>query len=234
MALILNLNTATSLCSVVLSEDGKILSKVEADEKNRHADSILDFIESALKSSGKHMRDLKAVSVSKGPGSYTGLRIGVSTAKGICSALNIPLLSVSTLKSMAFGALQSLSEKSKDSITLCPMIDARRMEVFCALYDQRLMELVKPCAEILSEQSFSKYINQSRMYFFGDGSEKCKSLFEDHKNNFFLKDNFNSAEFMLSFSEEKYLKKEWEDTAYFEPFYLKEFLSTTPKKSIQT
>lgn len=168
-----------------------------------------------------------AVSVSAGPGSYTGLRIGVSTAKGLCYGYDIPLIAVDTLKIISKNALTGITEK-KD-VLLCPMIDARRMEVYTALYNTDL-EVIRPVsAEIISENSFAEILEEKTIYFFGNGSGKCKSIIT-HPNARFLDNAVPLAENMMQLAEHKFSQKEFVDTAYFEPFYLKEFQATTPKK----
>ena len=222
MALILNIETATSVCSVAIAENGKILSCKEDRSGNRHSEQITLFIDYVLKDAEKKIPELDAVAVSSGPGSYTGLRIGVSTAKGLCYAMDKPLISISTLQAMASGAL--MSSKEIDA-KLCPMIDARRMEVYCAVYDEHLMELENVSAKIIDENSFAEWLQQGRIYFFGDGSEKCKPLLSKNKNAVFTDQFFPSASFMASLSEKKFQKKIFENVALFEPFYLKEFFS---------
>lgn len=224
MALILQLETGTSSCSVALASDGQVLAIKEQQEVNIHASHLTLFINEVLKAANKSYEDLDAVAVSMGPGSYTGLRIGVSTAKGLCFALDIPLLAVSTLQSMA-SAKQSLAT---EKTMLCPMIDARRMEVYLAVYDFNLSPIEDVKAVILDEHSFDSF-SEFTLIFFGDGAEKSKALYSDPLRYRF-EAHVNSAADMTSLAFEKFTKGEVEDLAYFEPFYLKDFMVTQPKK----
>ena len=187
-----------------------------------HAEMLHVFIKEVMAESALELKDLDAVAVSKGPGSYTGLRIGVSTAKGLCYALEIPLISVDTLKSLAMSL-------DVDKGIKVPMLDARRMEVYSAMYDLKNEQLRTVKAEIIDENSFGDYLKQNTVYFFGDGAEKCEAILT-HKNANFIKDKFPSAREMSKLSFDKYKKNELEDVAYFEPFYLKDFRITSPKK----
>lgn len=221
--LILLIETATSSCSVALSEGGKVIAVREANERNIHASHITIFIDEVMKSSGKKYSELNAVAVSKGPGSYTGLRIGVSTAKGICYALNIPLLSVNTLDSMADGLLKT--HNISPTAYLIPMIDARRMEVYTGIYKTDLTVVEEVNAKIVHQSSFDRF-QGTELILFGDGSEKFKELFSVQSNIKFL--NFeNSAAHLASLSDKKLTNGEVENMAYFEPFYLKDFVTTS-------
>jgi len=176
---------------------------------------------------------LDAVAVSMGPGSYTGLRIGVSTAKGICYAIDKPLIAISTLQSMAAGAkteMESrLSGTPSQPILLCPMIDARRMEVYNGLYDTDLRPAREIRAEIITESSFAAELEQHQVWFFGDGAGKCKTVLGKHPNARFIDDFHLSASYMVSLAEEKFHRKEFENVVYFEPYYLKDFIPGIPK-----
>ena len=223
MALILNLETATKNCSVSISENGEIISLKEINTGGySHSELLHSFIEDVLKESNFKLSDLDAVAVSKGPGSYTGLRIGVSTAKGLCFGNDIPLISIPTLESMA------TSQKDID-YTLVPMLDARRMEVYSCIYNSSLQEVRKTEAEIIYDNSYSEFLEKGKVLFFGDGAEKCKDIIK-HKNAEFVDDIFPSAKDMGVLSEEKFNKSDFEDTAYFEPFYLKDFIATKSLK----
>lgn len=222
MICILHIDTSTSNCSVALSRDGKLLHIIEENQQNIHASSLTLFIEKLLAESKVSFSQLDAIAVGKGPGSYTGLRIGVSTAKGLAYALNIPLISINTLAIMASGIKNSLSET--EDFLLCPMIDARRMEVYCAFFDKQLCVVKETAAEIIDEQSFSEELDQSVVYFFGDGASKCKAVLGTHPNARFIDHIFPSAAYMTDEAFRLYQEKQFEDTAYFEPFYLKEFL----------
>ncbi|MCD4664178.1 MAG: tRNA (adenosine(37)-N6)-threonylcarbamoyltransferase complex dimerization subunit type 1 TsaB [Bacteroidales bacterium] len=231
MSLILCIETATQVCSVVLVRDGKILSYKESSKKNSHSEVITIFIDGLLNESNNNFSDLDAVAVSKGPGSYTGLRIGVSTAKGLCYALNIPLIAINTLQSMAFGMAESLKNNTSGqtaSTLLCPMIDARRMEVYSAIYNINNKEVRETKAEIIDKYSFSNYFSQNKMIFFGDGASKCQDVIT-HPNAVFYENINPSAANMASLAKEKVLKRQFEDVAYFEPFYLKDFIAGVPK-----
>ena len=185
MALILSIETATTVCSVALAKEGKLISIREINKGYTHAENITVFIDEVLKKAEQKPSDIDAVCVSKGPGSYTGLRIGVSTAKGLCYALEKPFLSVNTLLSMSEGM-----RKTND--LFCPMIDARRMEVYCAIYNQSGEEVKPTCAEIIDENSFADLFHENKIHFFGDGAEKCKSALSKHSNAVFVDDIFPS------------------------------------------
>jgi len=228
MALILQIETSTTSCSVALAENGKVLSVKELNERNIHASHITLFIQDVLSIAGKAMRNLDAVAVSMGPGSYTGLRIGVSAAKGLCYALDIPLISVSTLKSMAAGILEKLSD---ENVLLCPMIDARRMEVYTAIFDRSLNEISAVEAKIIDETSFADLLSNNKLVFFGDGAAKCMETLSASSNALFEADFVNSAIDLSVLAFEKFEQKQFEDIAYFEPYYLKDFLVATPKKT---
>jgi tRNA threonylcarbamoyladenosine biosynthesis protein TsaB len=227
MAIILNIETSTRVCSVALAVDGKVVSLKESHEKNAHAQNITLFSESVIREAGLEFKDLDAVAVSKGPGSYTGLRIGVSTAKGFCYALDKPLIAVGTLTSLAAGMVTK-KDKAKGYL-FCPMIDARRMEVYAALFDADLNTIMDTKAMIIDADSFSDRLSEQPVVFAGDGAEKCKELLGDHANAVFLDDFLPSATHMAQLSEQKFNNEGFEDVAYFEPFYLKDFVAGVPK-----
>ncbi len=229
MALILSIETATKVCSVALSKDADILSIRETSEQNSHSEKITIFIDKVLKERGKKTEDLDAIAISKGPGSYTGLRIGVSTAKGLCFALDKPLISIPTLQAMAFGMAKKNEIKEFDQYVLfCPMIDARRMEVYSALYDINNDPVRDVMAEIIDEKSFDNYLKNHKIIFFGDGAAKCKDVLLKQHNAVFFDDVFPSAVNMAELAEQKFINNEFEDLAYFEPFYLKDFIAGKP------
>ncbi|MCD4724885.1 MAG: tRNA (adenosine(37)-N6)-threonylcarbamoyltransferase complex dimerization subunit type 1 TsaB [Bacteroidales bacterium] len=230
MALILNIETATQVCSVGLSNGTEILYIRESREKNIHASLVTVFSEEVCREAGILMNELDAVSVSKGPGSYTGLRIGVSAAKGFCYALDIPLIAVPTLQSMALGALWSLEDSPKPpaNALYCPMIDARRMEVYTALFDQQNREVRAAEALIVDEESFHEEIETNIIYYFGDGAEKCREVL-DHENMIYLDDIHPSATSLAVLANAKFLSGDFEDLAYFEPYYLKDFIAGKPR-----
>ncbi len=215
------------MCSVSLGVDGHVAAIRESSEKNSHAENITLFSEEVVKSTGFSFNDLDAVAVSMGPGSYTGLRIGVSTAKGYCYALNIPLIAVGSLEALAAGMISAL-EKNEEHVFV-PMIDARRMEVYMAVYDEQLSVIEPVRAEVINEKTFLDFLNSKKLVFAGDGSEKCKKFYHSHVNAIFIDDFLPSASFLTRLAEEKYLLKQFEDVAYFEPFYLKEFVAGIPK-----
>lgn len=228
MANILCIETATTACSVALTRDGNILSKKETTEKNAHSAKLTLFIDEVLKKNRLLFSDLDAIAVSKGPGSYTGLRIGVSTAKGLCYALDIPLIAINTLQSLAWGMAGSFSEKKHSNPLLCPMIDARRMEVYAAVFNFDLEEVRETKADIIDTNSFSEYLDKSQVIFFGDGADKCKDIIT-HPNAVFVDDIFPSSANMAIPVNQKFEQKLFEDVAYFEPFYLKDFIAGIPR-----
>ena len=224
MTLILNIETATKNCSVSLSKDGQVIAIKELnDGQYSHAEKLHVFIDEILKETQKSVQDLDAIAVSKGPGSYTGLRIGVSTAKGLSYSLDIPLISISTLVSLAHAI-----RVEKDAFII-PMLDARRMEVYSAVFDADYNEHREIKAELVDKNSYQEFLNQGKVYFLGDGAAKCKTIIQ-HKNAIFLEDYFPSSKQMTMLSYEKYKESNTEDVAYFEPFYLKDFLITSSKK----
>lgn len=233
MGKILNIETATRVCSVALSEDGNVVAKQESWSKNSHAELITLFSEQIIYKAGISFKDLDAVAISKGPGSYTGLRIGVSTAKGFCYSMDIPLISVGTLPALAYGMIRKITDKGEnpEDFLYCPMIDARRMEVYTALYNHKLEEIKKVEAEIITGKSFSDWFEKGKkIIFIGDGALKCEPLLSHNTGAIFTEKEFMpSAAFMSDLSEEKFQKKEFEDVAYFEPFYLKDFVPGIPK-----
>lgn len=224
MALILSIETSTTVCSVALTQNDSVVAEKKLLEDKSHASHLTILIQEILSQSGKQMADIKAVAIAEGPGSYTGLRIGVSTAKGLCYALGVPLIGVSTLKAMAL----ELNQSNENGALLCPMIDARRMEVYTALYNSFLEELLPPCPMILNESSFHETLTSSKVLFFGNGSEKFKEVVKS-PNALFLKEITPSAWAVGLLAAKKFNNNQVEDLAYFEPSYLKEFQATKPK-----
>ena len=212
--MILCIETSTISCSVALSDGGKVVSSKETKVKNSHSSIITVFIDDVLKESNTEFSSLKAVAVSKGPGSYTGLRIGVSTAKGICYALNIPLISVATLEAMSYGMIKKLrDDKSNDRNTLfCPMLDARRMEVYYSIYNSENTEVIATKAEVMTESSFLELLDKQKVIFFGDSADKCKSVIK-HENAVFIDDIYPSANDMIGIAYQKYLKQDFENVS---------------------
>ncbi len=260
MAVILNIETSTAVCSVAVSENGKCLFSRTSDIANSHSKMLSLFVQEALAFLNEELRMkneelpdgrkpdssffiphsslIDAVAVSAGPGSYTGLRIGVSMAKGLCFGLNIPLIAVDTL-AVLNEELRMKNEELPDgrkhssffilhSSFLCPMIDARRMEVYDAVFDTQGNKIRETSADIIDENSFAELLEKNVIYFFGDGAEKCKTVIT-HPNARFVDNIVPSAENMISLAEKHFNEKNFEDVAYFEPFYLKEFVATTPK-----
>jgi tRNA threonylcarbamoyladenosine biosynthesis protein TsaB len=228
MATILQIETATAFCSVAISVDGKTISLKEEAGQNLHASNLTLFINEALHNSNIEYKDLKAIAVSKGPGSYTGLRIGVSTTKGLCYALDIPMIAIETLDMMAAGFLNDNPEYKG---LICPMIDARRMEVYTKVLDTELNIIEDTNAKIIDENSFADILNQNQITFLGDGAEKCAETLKHHNSSFNQK-NYNSAANMSKLANLAFAKGDFENMAYFEPFYLKDFVFTTPKKKV--
>jgi tRNA threonylcarbamoyladenosine biosynthesis protein TsaB len=227
LAIILNIETSTKNCSVSIAKDGKIVAMKELNNGSySHAEVLHPFIEAILKEATISNHQIDAIAVSKGPGSYTGLRIGVSAAKGLSYALNKPLISIDTLTSLSHAI-------SIDEGTIVPMLDARRMEVYAAVYDKDQQQIRKIKAEIIDETSFFDELEKGKVYFLGDGSQKCKELIT-HQNAVFIDDKFPSSKEMAALSYDKYKKNDTEDVAYFEPFYLKDFVVIPEKKKKPT
>jgi tRNA threonylcarbamoyladenosine biosynthesis protein TsaB len=231
--MILCLETATPICSVALCNRSGVVFVRESREDKSHATQLTVFIEELLKEAGIRPSDLEAVAVSKGPGSYTGLRIGVSVAKGIAYGASVPLIGVDTTRSMFNGMAGVAGEKSgTDSTSLfCPMIDAKRMEVYYSLFNSDGIEIKGISAEIITELSFSEIPESVRILFFGDGAGKCRGV-TAHKNSVFDTGFSISAAFMHKTVSEKFNSGQFEDVAYFEPFYLKDFIATVQRKNI--
>lgn len=219
---ILSIETSTNVCSVSLSVDGKcVFSRSNADGMN-HATLLSPFIDEALNYLSPKKPD--AIAVSGGPGSYTGLRIGVSTAKGLSYGLEIPLIAVDTLEIMISMAKQKVVNAPPNSI-FCAMIDARRMEVYAAFYNLKGENIRDVSADIIDENSYSEILEKNTVYFFGNGASKCKSVIK-HTNATFIDDIVPLAENMIPLAERAFLNKQFVDVAYYEPFYLKEFYTT--------
>lgn len=232
MALILNIETSTEVCSVSLAQNGFTLLKKETNEGLNHSRILTVFIEELFKENDSRFKLVDAVAVSKGPGSYTGLRIGVSVAKGLCYGLDIPLISVNSLESMGNFTAKNHDKYILGKVDLpvlfCPMIDARRMEVYTAVYNEQGKEIRPVSAEIIDENFVSDLLDNNKVVFFGNGAGKCKDLIK-HKNALFTGPVTTSAEFMQELANEKFNNKQFEDMAYFEPYYLKNFIATIPK-----
>ena len=226
--MILQIETATSSCSVALAKDGQLVALKEINERNIHAEVITLFIRELLERTGATFQNLDAIAVSSGPGSYTGLRIGVSTAKGLCYALDKPLIAIETLEAMAFGVIDSGEIAGYD--LLCPMIDARRMEVFTAVFSNKGERVTPTSADIITCDSFQSLLNKNKILFLGDGAAKCKDILEVSPHATFLPGFVNSAVHLTQKAQQKFLARQFEDVAYFEPYYLKDFIAG--KKSL--
>ena len=239
MALILNLETATTNCSVSLAKNGKLIAIKEHDTPNySHSEQLHLFVQDVVEEAGVALSDIDAVATSKGPGSYTGLRIGVSAAKGLCFSLDIPLISVATLKSMAHQALKRLEGRTINKVTdrarkesgmfLIPVLDARRMEVYSAVFDMQGAQIRETMAEIIDVDAFHEYTREGKTIVVGNGAKKCETLLQ-HPNFSFETDVVPSAREMAALSYQKFGSNDFEDVAYFEPYYLKDFILTTKK-----
>ena len=227
MSIILNIETATKNCSVSIATNGDILAIKELNNGNySHAEVLHPFIVDVLKEANISTDKIDAVAVSKGPGSYTGLRIGVSAAKGLCFAFDKPLISIDTLTSLSHSI-------TIDEGFIIPMLDARRMEVYAAVFNNNQQKIREIKAEIIDENSFSEYLKSHKVYFLGDGSQKCKEILT-HQNAIFVDAKFPSAKEMAQLSYVKYQKSDIENVAYFEPFYLKDFVVIPEKKKKPT
>jgi tRNA threonylcarbamoyladenosine biosynthesis protein TsaB len=220
MALILSIETSTKVCSVALHEQGKLLGVSELFTEKSHSGAITLLIQNLVTLAGFQLSNLEAIAISKGPGSYTGLRIGTATAKGLCYALDKPLIAVHTLEAMSYGL--SCKVPGNDYL-FCPMIDARRMEVYCAVYQPELQEVLSVDARIINESSFEELLARHKIIFFGDGAAKCKPLLSHSNHAHFIEDMYPSAADAGVLAFGKFTQQTFEDIAYFEPFYLKEF-----------
>jgi len=224
MPLILSLETATTNCSVALASDGKVVASRSINSGYSHAEKINVFIQEVIAQAGVTLKDLQAVAVSSGPGSYTGLRIGISTAKGLCYALDIPLISVNTLDAMAQGITAG-----KDEL-IVPMIDARRMEVYSAVYDSEKKRVSEIEAIVVDNHYYSNFRSEKKLVLAGDGADKCQTLFQNESSIIIQTSFVPQAEFMAELAEQKFLNSDFENVALFEPFYLKEFVAG-PKRA---
>lgn len=230
---ILSIETATRICSVGVSCDGKSLSVAELNEDGAHSSQLTLLIQQVLREANIEIPQLDAIAVSMGPGSYTGLRIGASTAKGLCYATKKPLIAVSTLQNIALGAIDFCKQNSLsiNNALFCPMIDARRMEVYTALFSASGDAIGTTTPQIIDSNSFESVLTSHTVYFCGDGAQKCSSIIT-HPSAQFLNSVQPSAQWMAQLAYQNFVNNHFEDVAYFEPFYLKEFQTTTPKKKI--
>jgi len=227
MSCILNIDTSTSVCSVAMSQDGACLFSKEDHSGPNHASRLGGFVDEALSFTDNHAIPLDAVAVSGGPGSYTGLRIGVSMAKGVCYGRGVKLLSVPTLQLLCVPVL--LQEKAEDGALLCPMLDARRMEVYSAIYDRSLREVRETRADVVDGETYREYLDQGVVYFFGNGAAKCMDVI-NHPNARLIRGIEPLAKYMYPLAEKRMAEGRCEDVAYFVPFYLKDFVAKQPRK----
>ncbi|MDR2937556.1 MAG: tRNA (adenosine(37)-N6)-threonylcarbamoyltransferase complex dimerization subunit type 1 TsaB [Prevotellaceae bacterium] len=228
MALLLCIESAGEVCSVALAQNGDLLACEESAHERDHAKLLAPLISKIFQQKKIGAHDLDAVAVSQGPGSYTSLRIGASTAKGLCYGTGKPLIAVSSLQSLAARAMQ-LHKVQPDDV-LCPMLDARRMEVYTALYNAACAPQTEVTAEIITENSYSEILKKQRVLFFGSGAEKCKEIL--HSSNAVFLDVPVSAQGMIALAEQKFAQQKFEDVAYFEPFYLKDFVAIKSTKKL--
>jgi tRNA threonylcarbamoyladenosine biosynthesis protein TsaB len=219
MPIILSLETSTSVCSAAIHENGKLLTVIEIHQDQSHASKLAILVEKLFQLSGIHASDLNAIAVSAGPGSYTGLRIGVSTAKGLCFSRGIPLITIDALQLMVWKVFK----QKRFSGLLCPMIDARRMEVYCCLFNDQLQQMEPIQAKILDEKSFDDYLGGNLIHFFGNSVEKCAEVIR-HPNASFIFDVHPSAVELGELAFKKFEQNQFDDLIHYEPLYLKEFL----------
>jgi tRNA threonylcarbamoyladenosine biosynthesis protein TsaB len=223
--MILSLETATKICAVALHDKGKLIAEKYIDIEHAHSSQLTVLIESLLQENHTDKKALQAVAVSAGPGSYTGLRIGVSAGKGLCFALQIPLLAVNTLEALALP----IRARVETNTLLCPMLDARRMEVYCAIFDTAGKTISPTEAKIIDQESFADILQHQKIVFFGEGAGKCQSLLQ-HENAVFLDHILPTADSIGKLAYTRYENQQFEDLAYFEPLYLKDFVNNTKVK----
>ncbi len=226
---ILQIDTATEICSVSIGSHGEVLGRIDASEPNLHASKLTVFIDQLLQELQIKYDELSAVAVSMGPGSYTGLRIGVSTAKGLCYALDIPLIGINTLSSIMEGYIANREFNKTD--LFIPMLDARRMEVYMAIYDANFEIVIPTEAKIIDENSFKEYAGRE-LYLFGSGAAKLADTFAGNDTVHIDLDYQHSSAWLTKAAFHRFSANEFEDLVYFEPFYLKEFVATMPKKLV--
>lgn len=228
MAVILNIEASTEACSVALSEYGEVFFERKNSEERSHAKVLAPFVEEAIKYADERNRAIEAVALSCGPGSYTSLRIASSTAKGVCYGRNLPLIAIPTMAIMCVPVL--FRDDIPVDALFCPMIDARRNEVYATVYDRALNAVLDTCAVIIDENSFSDLLEKHTIYFFGNGAEKCSSIITHQNAKFLTEYRTPHAKQMMPLAERALLEERFEDIAYFEPFYLKDFVATKAKK----
>lgn len=229
MACILHIETSTNVCSVAVSEDGQCIFQQDAHgEKGAGAEKLGTMVDEAMSFTDSHAIPFDAVSISCGPGSYTGLRIGVSMAKGICYGRDLKLIAVPTLELLCVPILLRHPELEENAL-LCPMLDARRMEVYAALYDRSLKTVREVSADVVNGDTYKQWLDKRPIYFFGNGAKKCQDVI-NHPNAHFIDGIEPLAKWMQPLAEKRFLNEQFEDVAYFEPFYLKDFVALKPKK----
>lgn len=227
MSTLITIETSTPVCSCALSRDGEILINKENYEGRSHASLVGLFVSEIMEYVRKQHIQVDAIAVSRGPGSYTGLRIGVSEAKGMSYGLDIPLIAISTAHVMA----SMMKEKADENTLLCPMIDARRMEVYATFFDKSLKVIRTTSADIVERGSYNDMLDKQQIIFFGNGAEKCRSVIT-HPNALFFDGIYPLASAMVPLAETSFTEKSFVDVAYFEPFYLKEFVATIPRNKV--
>lgn len=234
MGLILNIETSSENCSVAIARNGEMVATLESTESKSHATILTVLIEKILQDNAIKVNNLDAIAVSKGPGSYTGLRIGVSVAKGLCYGAGKPLIAINTLESMLNGLKMSLPDFDQafaEDAIFCPMLDARRQEVYLAHFSKGGETLHETAAEIIHEESFKEILESSKLIFFGSGADKIKTVIA-HPNALFIEGFAPRAEYLAALSESAFRNEKFEDVAYFEPLYLKDFVATIPKRKV--
>ena len=227
MATILHIETSTDVCSVAVSEDGQVIFQQDDHSGKNHAEQLGSMVDEALSFTDSHAIPFDAVAVSCGPGSYTGLRIGVSMAKGICYGRNLKLIAVPTLELLCVPVL--LREIPEEDALLCPMIDARRMEVYAGVYTRGLKSVREIKADVVDAETYKEFLDQHPVYFFGNGAKKCMEAIA-HPNAYLIEGIEPLAKWMQPLAEKRFLNDQFEDVAYFVPFYLKDFVAKMPKK----
>ena len=226
MSLILNIDTAIDTAYISIAKNGIIVEEISNTDKKDHGAFLQPAIQLIAKKAGINLSELNAIAVVSGPGSYTGLRVGMASAKGLCYALKKPLITLTSLRLLAYQVIEENGNNIEDSNTLfCPMIDARRMEVFTIIYNKGLNIELLPCSMVINENSFENFLIKNNIYFFGNGAAKCENIITN-KNAHFIKYNYNSL-YMSILANEEFINNRFSDLAYTEPFYIKEFYNST-------
>jgi tRNA threonylcarbamoyladenosine biosynthesis protein TsaB len=225
MAIILSIETSTPTSSIAIHDSGNLVSSQSVHRNKSHSEHLIPSIKYLCETSGINIKDIGAVAISKGPGSYTGLRIGTSSAKGLCYGLDIKLIAVNTLEAMAYGMQKYFAEE----VMLCPMLDARRMEVYCLVMKNDLSVVESTQAKIIEDSAFEELLETSKIVFFGNGAHKCKGMINSN-NAIFIDDIYPSAIQIGELAWDKYVNNQFEELAYFEPFYLKDFIAKKPSR----